>query len=123
VTAALALLLRRATTGRAESAEVSLAESCAAMTSTLRWGLTGPDSPLGGALPAYRLYAAADGWVALAALEPHFLERTLSSLGVSGSAEEFEAVFRTRTAQEWDAFGVAHDIPLAAVRPPVHGER
>jgi alpha-methylacyl-CoA racemase len=118
VSATLGLLLRRATTGRAGFAEVSLAQACAAMTSTLRWGLTGPGTPLGGALPAYRLYAAVDGWVALAALEPHFLERTLQCLGVSGSAEEFDAVFRTRTAGEWDAFGVAHDIPLAAVRPP-----
>ncbi len=121
VTAVLALLLRRASTGCGGAEEVSLAGACAAMTRTLRWGLTGPGAPLGGALPAYRLYAAADGWVALAALEPHFLERATRSLGVSGSAEEFEAVFRTRTVGEWEAFGVAHDIPLAAVREAVVG--
>ena len=121
VTAVLALLLRRSTTGRGGTEQVSLAEACAAMTRTLRWGLTGPGTPLGGALPAYRLYAAADGWVALAALEPHFLHRVTATLGVSGTAEEFAAAFRTRTTQEWEAFGVAHDIPLAAVREPTVG--
>ncbi len=116
VSEALALLLGRAGTGVGGYREVSLRDACAELARPRRWGLTAPDGPLGGALPAYRLYATTDGWVALAALEPHFLARTLSGLGVTGSATELEALFRTRTAGEWEAFGVAHDIPLAAVR-------
>ena len=116
VSEALALLLARASTGSVGYREVALQTACADLARPRRWGLTAPDGPLGGALPAYRLYAAVDGWVALAALEPHFLTRTLAGLGVAGSVAELEAAFRTRTVAEWEAFGVAHDIPLAAVR-------
>lgn len=116
VSEALALLLARATTGTGGYREVALQAACSDLARPRRWGLTGTDGPLGGALPAYRLYAAADGWVALAALEPHFRTRTLASLGVADSVAELEAVFLTRTAREWEVFGVAHDIPLAAVR-------
>ncbi len=115
VSEALALLLARAATGSGGYREVALQVSCADLARPRRWGLTAPGGLLGGALPAYRLYAAADGWVALAALEPHFLARTLSRLGVGESVAELEAVFATRSAGEWEAFGVAHDIPLAAV--------
>jgi alpha-methylacyl-CoA racemase len=116
VSAALAALLRRTATGRGSLTLVGLFEACTDMARPLRWGLTTPTGPLGGALPAYRLYAAADGWVALAALEPHFLARTLDSLGVSGTVAEFEAVFRERTTREWEKWADEHDIPLAAVR-------
>ena len=116
VSEALALLLARAATGVGGYRQVALQAACADLARPRRWGLTAPGGPLGGALPGYRLYAAADGWVALAALEPHFLTRTLGSLGVGDSVDELEAVFASRSTREWEAFGVAHDIPLAAVR-------
>ena len=115
VSEALGLLLARGTTGAGGYREVALQEACSELARPRRWGLTAPGGPLGGGLPAYGVYAAADGWVALAALEPHFLTRTLDGLGVPGTVGELEAVFRTRTVAEWEDFGVAHDIPLAAV--------
>lgn len=116
VSEALALLLVRGVSGAGAYREVALQTACLELARPRRWGLTASGGPLGGGLPAYRLYAAADGWVALAALEPHFRARTLDRLGVADSVAALEAVFRTRTAGEWEAFGVAHDIPLAAVR-------
>ena len=45
-------------------------------------GLTGPDGPVGGGLPAYGFYEARGGWVALAAIEPHFQARLREELGL-----------------------------------------
>jgi crotonobetainyl-CoA:carnitine CoA-transferase CaiB-like acyl-CoA transferase len=70
---------------------------------------------LGGARPAYRIYAAAEGHVACAALEPHFFTRLTQLLRVSGSSEELEAAFRKRSARDWEAWGAEHQVPLAAV--------
>ncbi|MDQ6716052.1 MAG: CoA transferase, partial [Actinomycetota bacterium] len=116
VSEALVALLVQRSTGQGCYREVVLAEAAASMARPLRWGLTTPDGPLGGALPAYRLYAAQDGFVALAALEPHFLRRTLELLAIDGSADAFEAVFRTRTSAEWERWAKEHDVPLAEVR-------
>ncbi len=118
VAESLAALLHRATTGEATLRRVALSEANRAMAEAMRWGLTGPGGLLGGGLPAYALYAARDGHVALAALEPHFLRRTLTLLAVDGSREAFAAVFATRTARKWETWAREHDVPLAAVRPP-----
>ncbi|PZN01165.1 MAG: carnitine dehydratase [Bacillota bacterium] len=82
VSAALALLLGRERGHAARYAEVPLAEAAADWAAPLRHGLTAPGGVLGGGLPLYRCYPAQDGWVALAALEPHFARRLLEALGV-----------------------------------------
>lgn len=116
VSEALVALLLQRSTGQGCFRQVALADAAASMARPLRWGLTTPDGPLGGGLPAYQLYAAQDGFVALAALEPHFLNRTLELLEVDGSAEAFQTVFRTRTAAHWERWARTHDLPLAEVR-------
>jgi alpha-methylacyl-CoA racemase len=117
VSTALAQLVARERQGGGSYAEVAISEAVDAFRDPLRFGLTGPGTTLGGALSVYRLYAAADGWVALAALEPHFLGRLLEELGLDSiDPAGFEAVFRTRTADEWDRWARERDLPLAAVR-------
>ena len=86
------------------------------MAAPLRHGLTAPGAVLGGGHPAYRLYAARQGHVAVACLEPHFLARLTDLLGVPPTGEELAPVFATRTAAEWEAWGREHDLPLAEVR-------
>lgn len=121
VSAALALLLARARGGGGGYAEVALADAAAAFAAPLRHGLTAPGGWLGGGLAWYQLYPAREGWVAVAALEPHFLARLGEALGVDPTRrDQLEQAFRTRTAAEWEAWAVERDLPLAAVRdgPP-----
>lgn len=118
VSTALALLWSRSRDGATRFAEVALEDAAAAFARPLRHGLTKPGGILGGGLPAYGLYEADGGWVAVAALEPHFSARLLSELGLPESAEhaELAAAFRERTPGDWEAWAEARDLPLAAVR-------
>lgn len=116
VTEGLALLVARATSGVGGFAEVALSSAAESMARSLRWGLTVPGGPLGGGNPAYGIYPARDGHVAVAALEPHFRARLLESLEVDGSREAFTAAFATRTASEWEAWALERDLPLLALR-------
>ena len=59
---------------------------------------------------------AAPTYVAFAALEPHFMARAMQLLGVDGTEEQFAAVFKTKTAAEWEAWGIEQDVPIAEVR-------
>lgn len=117
VSASLALLLGRARNITTGFAEVSLADAVDEMAAPLRHGATKRGGPLGGANPNYQLYAASDGWIAVAALEPHFAQRLQSALGVERvTRETFATAFALRTANEWETWAGAHDLPIAAVR-------
>jgi alpha-methylacyl-CoA racemase len=117
VSAVLAALLLRERTGRTTFTTVGITQAAEPFADAYRHGLTAPTGELGGALPGYRLYRAADGWVALAALEPHFAERICALLEIDRLDEAaLEARFVTRGAQAWEHLAEQHDVPLAAVR-------
>jgi crotonobetainyl-CoA:carnitine CoA-transferase CaiB-like acyl-CoA transferase len=117
--AALGLLLVRERGAEAGYAEVTLAEVAADFAAPLRHGLTAPGGLLGGGLPAYGVYAAREGHVAVAALEPHFAARLREELGVAElTREALEAALGARTAAEWEAWADERDLPLAALRQP-----
>lgn len=115
ISAALALLLARERGGGGGYAEVALSTAAEAMAEPLRYGTTTPEANLGGGLPEYNLYAATDGWVAVAALEPHFKERLERELGIQ-SREEYRQVFAARSAAEWQDWGQQLDVPIVSVR-------
>lgn len=82
---------------------------------------------LSGSLLCYRPYRCADGWVTLGALEPKFFgafcdgvgrpelkERQFEGPGTAAHAE-VEAIFLTRTRDEWAAFADANDCCLEPV--------
>jgi crotonobetainyl-CoA:carnitine CoA-transferase CaiB-like acyl-CoA transferase len=116
VQAALALLLARERDQGAHFASVSLANAAEWFAEPLRQGLTGPGGILGGGFSGYDIYRAQDGWVALAALEPHFWRKLNTELGlISGDRQQLQAIFLTRPAREWDRWGSERDLPLAAV--------
>ncbi|MDN5693076.1 MAG: CoA transferase, partial [Micrococcaceae bacterium] len=123
VSAALALLLTRDRTGAnapGGHAQVSLAEAAAAVAAPLRHRFTDPDSLLGGATPYYAVYPAAEGHVAVGALEQHFSEAMRTALDLpDGTGDDVAAALATalasRTARDWQDWGEEHGIPLAAV--------
>lgn len=125
VSAGLAALVQRARTATGSYQEISLEAAAEAGATPARFGLSGPGTILGGAFPPYDLYQAQDGnWVAVAALEPHFLAAIAQFLdygtpvpdGGVPTREQFTHAIAQRSAQEWDALAQEHDLPLAHVR-------
>jgi crotonobetainyl-CoA:carnitine CoA-transferase CaiB-like acyl-CoA transferase len=116
VQAALGLLLARER-GQGSSYEiVSLEEAVGLYAEPLRQGLTTPAGVLGGGFPGYGLYQARDGWIAVAALEPHFLERLMKELGIAAmSHAAFANAFAEQTAAFWERWAAEKDIPLIRV--------
>lgn len=120
--AALALLLARERHGEAGRAEVALAEAAARFAAPLHHGMTAPGGVLSGASPSYALHPTRDGWVAVGALEPHFRDRLCRELDIEPASEPaaLAASLRERlahrAAHEWEAWALARDLPLVAVR-------
>lgn len=94
---------------------VGLFDSLGVLTAPLRHGLTTPGGVLGGGNPAYAVYAAKDGRIAVGALEPHFRARLYEGLGLADGARLDEA-FLAKTAAEWELWAAERDIPLAGLR-------
>jgi crotonobetainyl-CoA:carnitine CoA-transferase CaiB-like acyl-CoA transferase len=116
VSAALALLLGRARGDGAGYAEVALAAVAQDLAAPLRYGLTQPGGRLGGGWPGYGLYPAREGWIALAALEPHFWQRLQRELDLhEPTHDELARLFSARSAAEWAAWAAERDLPLVMV--------
>jgi crotonobetainyl-CoA:carnitine CoA-transferase CaiB-like acyl-CoA transferase len=94
---------------------VGLADAIYDLAAPLRHGLTARGGHLGGGNPAYGVYPAREGAIAVAALEPHFRSRLYESLGLP-DGDDLRATFATRTATEWETWARARDLPLVAVR-------
>ncbi|MBV7295680.1 CoA transferase [Corynebacterium sp. TAE3-ERU12] len=106
---------------------VGLGDVVADLAAPLRYGLTGPGTPLGGALPQYAIHPAAEGHVAVAALEPHFFSRLIAELGLSttdagalaaGNGEALTKALSQRTAAEWHTWAQARDLPITEIKTP-----
>lgn len=119
VSAAIAGLLSRTRVGRGGHYMIVLDHAAKMAGAAVRHGLMGPATPLGGALPTYRIYSTLDGYVALGALEPHFAARVSEHIG--RTIEELESTFKTGTTSYWEAIGRELDIPLAEVKAPTSG--
>ncbi|HJU65706.1 MAG TPA: CoA transferase [Gemmatimonadaceae bacterium] len=118
---AAALLLGRERGGEARRAEVSLAMAADSFAEPLRQGLTAPGGILGGALPGYSLYRVRDGWVAVAALEPHFWRRLCSELTGEGAEldrETLQSILAVESAEHWERWARERALPITAVRSP-----
>ena len=116
VTTALALLLARERGATERRAVSALAEAAEALAAPRREGLTAPGAFLGGGFAGYNLYRAKRGWIALAALEPHFAERLQRHFALATlDAASLAGVFSAHDAAYWHAWGREHDMPLAAI--------
>jgi alpha-methylacyl-CoA racemase len=130
----LAALRERDRSGEGQLVDVSMADgalSWLAMTAA-RYFAGGEVPPgaaaeLTGGLVCYRTYRCADGWVALAALEPKFWRAWCVGVGRedlvprqfdppgSDAHREVETVLGARTRAEWAAFNDGHDCCLEPV--------
>jgi alpha-methylacyl-CoA racemase len=117
VSMALALLNRTARGGGAGCAWVSLHECAQDLAAPFKAGLTASGGLLGGGYPLYGFYRANDGWIAIAAVEPHFAEKLLKELGLKkADRTALEQIFRQRKAASWEQWAAELDLPLVAVR-------
>jgi alpha-methylacyl-CoA racemase len=110
VSAALLLLASRPPC----ASQVGLRDAVESLAVPLKVGLTARRGALGGGLPAYGIYEARAGRVAVAALEPHFRARLYGELGLDNGAD-LTAVMRTRTARQWHRWAMARDLPLVGL--------
>jgi crotonobetainyl-CoA:carnitine CoA-transferase CaiB-like acyl-CoA transferase len=117
VSATLALLLRREREGSAGCSIVSLRDAAAVFGEPLAHGLTLATGPLGGGQGIYGLYRAKTGWVAVAALEPHFARKVVELVGGGkGDTATLAAAFAEREPSDWVAWADEHDLPISEVR-------
>jgi crotonobetainyl-CoA:carnitine CoA-transferase CaiB-like acyl-CoA transferase len=113
--AAIALTFAASRDGRGRHCQVALADAARAFAEPIRHRLTTPGGWLGGGVGRYNVAATADGWLAVGALEPHFYERLRVELGLAPGEEPGPDAFRSRTTEEWVAWGQTSDVPLAMI--------
>lgn len=115
-TAACALLVQRGRTGAGGCVDIVMEDIARELAAPRVCGLTSPGGLLGGALPAYGVYAAREGWIAVAALEPAFLARLTQQLGLTEvTTATLTRAFQQRSANDWEQWGRVHDVPIAIV--------
>ena len=115
LSSALALLLQRERGGEAGYAEVALSEAAASLAEPLRYGCTSPGALLGGGIPEYNIYKTADGWIAVAALEPHFKKRLEDALAIA-TPDQYQNAFAGQSSAYWQEWGQQQDVPIETVR-------
>lgn len=113
----LALLLARERGQDSGYAQVALSDAAEYMAEPWKTGLTAQGALLGGGVPEYNLYEANGGWVAVAALEPHFKKRMDEAFGCAATnPDELRPLFKTKTPQEWQQWATDVDLPIVAVK-------
>jgi len=131
----LAGLHRRAITGEGSFVDISMTEGVLSLLAVQYGGAAARGRPLergremlNGGSACYGVYRTRDGrFVALGALEPKFFARFCAAVGRPelaerqldgdgrGPREELEAIFASRTRDEWERLGDEHDVCLAPV--------
>ena len=92
---------------------VSLEAAANAFARPHQHGLTSSGGLLAGQNPGYNFYQASDGWIALAALEPHFAARVAAETNVPLTVADLRAHFSEHSVRHWQDWALQHDIPLA----------
>ena len=115
VSSVFAALRLKDATGRGPHFAVSLKEAAQSFAGPMTHGLTSAGGILAGEHPGYNFYRAQDGWIALAALEPHFVERLQKASGVGFTIRALQQFFDTKSVAEWKTWATAHDIPLSVI--------
>ncbi len=113
----LALLMGRKAGQKGAQRLVALSDAVEYMAQPIKYGLTTEGALLGGVLPEYFLYETKSGWVAIAALEPHFRTRLQEKLELESLTKAILTErMKTRTASEWVSWADEHDIPLVELK-------
>lgn len=137
----LAALLERSGSGRGQVVDAAMVDGAALLTSFIHglraeghWSDERGTNLLDGGAPFYDTYETADGkYVAVGALERKFYAQLLDGLGLSEDADlpaqmdrsrwrelraRFEAIFRSRTRDEWEAVFSGSDACVSPVLAP-----
>ncbi len=97
---------------------VTLYDAAEYMAQPVKYGLTTDNALLGGGQAEYALYEANDGWLAIAALEPHFSARLKAELRLEElNHEALSNKFKQGSTTDWVDWAKQYDIPLVAVKP------
>jgi len=113
----LALLLAKEKGQAAGFATVPLSEAADYMAEPFRAGVTAAGNILGGGIAEYNLYETSDGWLAVAALEPHFKKKMFEALDITNENKNgLDEVFTQKSASEWERWAKALDLPIVAVK-------
>jgi crotonobetainyl-CoA:carnitine CoA-transferase CaiB-like acyl-CoA transferase len=136
VISVLTALLKRERTGTGDFCDVSMTDGVVSWLSihAAQFQATGTVPtrerlPLSGLFPCYRVYPASDGYLTVAALEPQFWSELCAALAkpeLAGDAyatgarrkeviAELEALFATRTREEWMAHFDGLDVCVGPV--------
>jgi len=117
VSTALALIIARDRRRPSQAAYVPLSDAADWLALPRDYGLTKPGAMVGGALASYNIYAAKRGWVAVAALEPHFAAALAEAFGFERlTVDRAAAVFATEDAEHWETWARPRDLPIVALR-------
>lgn len=113
VSTALALILASQKEQIGAFSQISIESVVNGFRTPIHYGLTCSNGLLGGASPGYNIYRTAEGWIAVAALEPHFWHKLIRQLDLEDIRyEDLQNVFLTRTALEWESWAFTNDIPI-----------
>lgn len=119
-TAALEVLLARQLTAeedpQALHRRIGLKQGAQEAAESFLIGGSAPGQLLSGDAPQYGVYQTRDGWIALAAIEPHFHAVLTELLGKD--RETLEEQFARRTNAAWIELANEHDLPLVAINRP-----
>jgi crotonobetainyl-CoA:carnitine CoA-transferase CaiB-like acyl-CoA transferase len=119
VTTALALILARDRGRPSQAAYAPLAEAAEWLALPRVYGLSTPGAMVGGSHAGYNVYAARTGWIAVAALEPHFAQALAEAFDLKSlSIDRLAARFATEDADHWEAWARPRDLPIVALRNP-----
>jgi alpha-methylacyl-CoA racemase len=128
--AILQTLLLRAQSGGGHCHDIGLEQAAHWLALPIQWGMTTANGDVGGAHAGYRMYRCTDGWVAIAALEPHFAKRLCQAAGMTeatGSVQDMrnpdvhsqlETWLQRHSCAEISAIAAQSDIPLQAINGP-----
>jgi len=133
----LAAVLEARQSGRGQAIDAAMIDGVTHLMSAFQafrqqgiWTEKRGDNIVDGGAPFYGSYSTKDGkFVAVGAIEPHFYANLIACMGLDpselpeqndraswpGMREQFAAVFRTRTRQEWVAAVAGRDACLAPV--------
>lgn len=101
-------LLARAHSGSGHCVDIGLAQAAHWTALPRQWQMTTPQGDVGGAHAGYGMYRCADGWVALAALEPHFAQRLCVVAGLPSADGSIEHMREHATHQAFKRFFARH---------------
>ena len=98
---------------------VALSDAADYMAQPLVHGMTSEGALLSGVLAEYALYETLDGWVAVAALEPHFRAQFKQQLELESlNKDDVAQKLKQKSAADWVTWANQHDIPLVEVKKP-----